>query len=168
MWTTVVTDQQGGFDCWIREKSDALTRRLLSAISTLVKRNENSGDDRPLQTADDWIKHTKNGLSRYNVLFDLFRRCIKLRYLLPLSEHCYEIKFPTSSESHFLSTDPVNQDRQIKYCFSPAILEYEPELFGMVEYDGSVLFGRKNIVYATVEQRRECRIICPALGMFAK
>jgi hypothetical protein len=65
-----------------------------------------------------------------------------------------------------MSTDLEDQHRQIKYCFTPAILEYVPEVFNMPDVSGSLLGLRDNIVHATSEQRKEGRVVCLAVGIF--
>lgn len=86
--------------------------------------------------------------------------------MLPLSEQYYELYFPASSESYFVSNDPEDRDRKIKFCFAPAILEYDPEIFEMAGPGGCGLFGEKNFIHATNEQRRSSRIVCRADAVF--
>jgi hypothetical protein len=98
-----------------------------------------------LRTADDGIKYTKNGLSLFNVLSEIFRRCIKLKHRLSLSKYDYEVYFPASLESRFISTELEDQGRQIKFCFAPAILEYDPEMFEMNGSHGCVYLASKSL-----------------------
>jgi hypothetical protein len=143
-----------------------LARDVLCMLSKILQRSKSLGDNRPLQTADDWIQHTDNGVARFHALVELFRRGIWLKHMLRLSEYCYELYFPAESESWFMSTDPGDQGRKIKYCFAPAIVEYAPEVFDMAKHDILVLCERENIVHATKKQRKEGRIVCLAVGIF--
>jgi hypothetical protein len=143
-----------------------LARDVLCMLSAIIQRSKSLSDNRPLQTADDWIQHTNNGVARFHAFVELFRQGIWLKHMLRLSEYCYELYFPAESESWFMSTDLEDQGRKIKYCFAPAIVEYAPQVFGIAKHDISVFCERENIVHATHEQRKKGRIVCLAVGIF--
>jgi hypothetical protein len=119
-----------------------------------------------LETADDWINSTRHPRWRFKLIVELFVSCIKLRDRLPLSGYYYEVFYPTSVESRFIAACPEEYDGGIQFCYAPAILQYEPEIFQREENGTSALFGEQNFIRATVAQRKESIVVCPAVVTF--
>jgi hypothetical protein len=152
----------------IRIEAEERARQLLRMLSLYIKRSESSDDHRPLKTSEDWIKTTKNGRSRFKLIVELFVSCSKLRHSLKMSEHYYELYYPTSSEIQFMEADatPDGDSRNIDFYFAPAILQYESNksnIFHDTKTVGSILLGHRNVVRATDEQRTGSKVICPAV-----
>jgi hypothetical protein len=87
-WTRLFRDQPDIFEPSIKGETDILARRVLCELSAIIGRSRISG----------WIRHTNSGIARFDALVELFRRAIWLKHMLRLSEHCYELYFPTESE----------------------------------------------------------------------
>jgi hypothetical protein len=92
--------------------------------------------------------------------------CIKLKDRLPLSGYFYEVFYPTSAESRFVEACPEEHDGGTQFCYAPAILQYEPNIFQRKENGMSALFGGQNFIRATVAQRAESIVVCPAVVTF--
>ncbi|KAF2187998.1 hypothetical protein K469DRAFT_748794 [Zopfia rhizophila CBS 207.26] len=165
-WTTVTIDRPDTIKSIIEKEADYLACRLLCMLSSVIARRDRPGDSRPLKTADDWIHSTKNGRSRFKLIVELFTHCIKLKGKLPLSDYYYELHYPTSSEGRFIAARPEDYNREIHFCFAPAILEYEPKMFQRTEYSASAVFGEQIIIRTTDAQRKESRVVCPAVVTF--
>ena len=164
-WSSLMKGRPETLQSIVRIEAEERARQLLRVLSLYIKRSESSHDHRPLKTSEDWIKTTKNGRSRFKLIVELFVSCIKFRDSLKMSEHYYELYYPTSSEIQFMETDanPDGDSRNIDFYFAPAILQYESNIFRDIKTVGSILLGHRNVVRATDEQRTESKVICPAV-----
>jgi len=92
--------------------------------------------------------------------------CIKLKDRLPLSGYFYEVFYPTPGESRFIEACPEECDGGIQFCYAPAILQYESDIFRKKENGTSAFFGEHSFVRATIAQRAESIVVCPAVVIF--
>jgi hypothetical protein len=166
VWIALTIDRPDILRPIVEQEADGLARRLLSMFSLCVTSKTGSKKLNPLKTADDWIHHTKAGLSRFERIVQLFAICIRLRDRMALSECCYELYYPNAFEGRFTDADQDEWSRQIRYCLSPAILEHQPDDDQRAAYAVTSLLGAQRIITTTAEAREKCRIVCPGSVTF--
>jgi len=159
---TLTTERPRILKPTIDQEATALAERLLRMLSSVLKRSSSSGDSRPLKTAEDWIKTTKSGRGRFKYIHELFITCIQLRDKLPLSERYYELYYPASFDDRFIEGKLQSGIGGVDFCLSPAIVEFDPDMFVRERIGASVMHGAQNFIHATEEQRRKGRLVCRA------
>ncbi len=165
-WMTLIRDRPSMLNSTIAREAEIFTNRLFCMLSSVLRRSNNSGDLPPLKAAEDWIITTKSGRTHFKYVQSLFAACIQLRNRLPLSECYYEIHYPASVESQFLEGEPGDHNREIEFCLSPAVLEFDPKMFSRGNIGASVMPGEQNFIHGTDEQRKQSRVVCPARVTF--
>lgn len=166
MWNKLAIDKPEILQPIITREAEELTRRLFRMLSVLLKCKESTEGEGYLRTVEDWNHCTTLGVSRFKHIKQLFDRCIKLRNLFAMSEYYYELHYPTSADTRFMDLDPEDMGKKVQFCFTPAILEYEPDLSQRAEWGVSAVFGSQRFISATPEKRQESRLAYPAVVKF--
>lgn len=166
MWNNLAIDKPDILQPIITREAEELTRRLFCMLSILLKCKKSTKGEGFLRTVEDWIHHTALGASRFKHIKQLFDRCIKLRNLFAMSEYYYGQHYPKSADMRFMDLDPENAGKKVQFCFTPTILEYEPDLSQRAEWGISAVFGSQRFISATSEKRQESRLAYPAVVKF--
>jgi hypothetical protein len=161
-WVAMTESPSEDLKAAIMNEAKTLATKLLSALSSVLKRTPESGDSRPLDKAADWINTTKNGQSRYKLIIEAITLGIELRNSLARSNFYYEFYYPTPFEYGFIEHAVKECDASMIHLV-PALIEYEPHIVQRAGKEHSILFDGRNIIHATKEQRKQGVLICKAI-----
>lgn len=117
----------------------------------------------------EWMASDPQGEIRRENLTHAFNVALKLKRWLPLAQKCFEFFTPppnsSPQEGHAMKLDEetTGRDEVVKFCLVPGVIEYPLDMFLSPISGPCALFGRKNLVRATDDQRKAGRVISPAV-----
>lgn len=148
----------------IQGEAEELADRFLEAVLPITV----FGQRRPTPSMHEWVASNPSGEDRRERLIQAFKFTIKLKRWLPLTRQCFEIYVPTlgsrptMEQAVKLDDSPMELNEVVKLCLMPGLVEYPADLFLSGNSGPHSLYGDRNLVRASEEQRKVGRIVCPA------
>jgi len=154
---------------FITRKAGEYANRCLAAILPMTT----FGQHHPTTTAHEWLASMDDGIAKQDRIIQAFSFAIKLKYWLPLTEQCYEFYVPqlgcSPPENYAVGLDSscVEGKQIVELCLMPGVVEYSPVLFSRDTSGPLALWGERNIVEASEDQRKRGRVVSPATVVVA-
>lgn len=156
----------------VHREAERTARRALAAMAPLLSDGDQVSLGSALDTANDTAQD--GVMTTLDHITEAFSSLIRLQRYLPLNRRCYEIfapqpnSVPHAEQVVTPSNIQIEPDHVITLCLAPGLVEYPSELFLSDDSGPGALFGERNLVKATKEQRREGKVMYTAVVLLKK